>query len=227
MISYPFISHVTNDNEYGDRAITDEMERKFNSAVWNNGVCYTKDGNADLKVTADYGMNITINAGACVINGAKAILENNLSKKISAAHSSYNRIDLVVARFDLSDSVRSIDIYIKEGSPSTYPSAPSLVKENNYYELCLAEIRISKRATTINDSDITDTRVDAKKCGFISAAFPTSASNLVNTISESNNKIEKLRSDIIKANIAVENIIINDSDFEAKVVEVLGLGVKA
>ena len=58
MISYPFVSKITSSNPYGDRAITDEMERQFNMTCWSNGVFLISQNGSDLLVSPDNGMSI-------------------------------------------------------------------------------------------------------------------------------------------------------------------------
>lgn len=172
MISYPFVSKITSSNPYGDRAITDEMERQFNMTCWSNGVFLISQNGNDLQVIADNGMSIKINPGACHILGAKAVETTERIMTLSSSNSSLDRIDRVVARFDLSESIRSIELYLKEGTPSTTPVAPDLVRASNYYELALADIRVKAGVKEINSVDILDQRQNAEVCGLVIPAFP-------------------------------------------------------
>lgn len=173
MISYPFVSKITSSNPYGDRAITDEMERQFNMTCWSNGVFLISQNGSDLLVSPDNGMSIKITPGACHILGAKAVETAERIMTLSPSNSSLDRIDRVVARFDLSESIRSIELYLKEGTPSTTPVAPDLVRASNYYELALADIRVKAGVKEINSVDILDQRQNPEVCGFVQPAFPT------------------------------------------------------
>lgn len=173
MISYPFVSKITSSNPYGDRAITDEMERQFNMTCWSNGVFLISQNGSDLQVIADNGMSIKISPGACHILGAKAVETAERIMTLSPSNSSLDRIDRIVARFDLSEPIRSIEIYLKEGTPSTTPIAPDVVQASNYYELALADIRVKAGAKEINSVDILDQRQNPEVCGLVAPAFPT------------------------------------------------------
>ena len=173
MISYPFVSKITSSNPYGDRAITDEMERQFNMTCWSNGVFLISQNGNDLLVSPDNGMSIKITPGACHILGAKAVETKERIMTLSPSNSSLDRIDRVVARFDLSESIRSIELYLKEGTPSTTPVAPDLVRASNYYELALADIRVNAGANELSNADILDQRQNPEVCGFVVPAFPT------------------------------------------------------
>ncbi|WP_077391704.1 hypothetical protein [Mobilibacterium timonense] len=176
MISYPFESkNVTTDNPYGDRAITDEMEREFNQLTWTNGVFINDNSLVNsLKVSAVGGMQVAVAPGGCHINGAKAYESATRTFTLEASSDTYMRIDRIVARFDTSDSVRSIELYVKQGTPSTTAVAPTLVRASNYYELALADIYIGKSVTEITQSNITDQRLNSEVCGMVAPAFPTS-----------------------------------------------------
>lgn len=175
MISYPFESkNVTTDNPYGDRAITDAMEREFNQLTWTNGVFINDDKLVNsLKVSAAGGMQVSVAPGGCHINGAKGYEAATRMFTLEASSDTYMRIDRIVARFDTSDSVRSIELYVKQGTPSTTPVAPTLVRASNYYELALADIYIAKSVTEISQSNITDQRLNSEVCGMVAPAFPT------------------------------------------------------
>lgn len=173
MISYPFVSKITSSNPYGDRAITDEMERQFNVTCWSNGVFLISQNGSDLQVIADNGMSIKISPGACHILGAKAVETAKRIMTLSPSNSSLDRIDRIVARFDLSEPIRSIEIYLKEGTPSTTPIAPDVIQASNYYELALADIRVKAGAKEINSVDILDQRQNPEVCGLVAPAFPT------------------------------------------------------
>lgn len=241
MISYPFVSKITSSNPYGDRAITDEMERQFNMTCWSNGVFLISQNGSDLLVSPDNGMSIKINPGACHILGAKAVETAERLMTLSPSNSSLDRVDRIVARFDLSEQIRSIEIYLKEGTPSTTPVAPDLVQASNYYEIALADIRVKAGATEINNIDILDQRQNPEVCGFVQPAFPTNfdisaitdrytelLKGALNgtTAGELQNNIDGLREDIELAKINVSDLVINDLSFESELVSNLGNSVK-
>lgn len=198
MYSYPFVSKVTSDNPYGDRAITDAMERAFNRACWSNGVC----AGEDLFVQAGDGMNVAVSPGACIINGAKGVEETTRRLPISASNASLSRIDRIVARFDLSDAVRSIELYVKEGTPSTTPVGTNLVQADNYCEICLGEVTVAAGVSSISQADIKDTRADEDICGFVSAASPA--------VLPAKQYLEQLR-DMIDSNLQLLQSAIDDT----------------
>ncbi len=241
MISYPFISKTTPSDPYGDRAIDHKLEREFNKLCWSNGVFVTKNDGSELQVIAEGNMTVSILPGGCHIEGARGYEASKRNISISAAHSSLKRIDRIIARMDDSDSVRSIEIYKKEGVSSTTPTAPELVRESNYYEIALADIYVMPGATEITNANIVDTRLDRELCGMVIPAFPTplnleSISNqYVNLLQAAvsgtaagnlQNKIDKLRTDVSNANISMTDVHINNASLESELVQFFGESIR-
>lgn len=242
MISYPFISKTTPSDPYGDRVIDHKLEREFNKLCWSNGVFVTKNDGSELQVIAEGNMTVSILPGGCHIEGARGYEASKRNISISAAHSSLKRIDRIVARMDDSDSVRSIELYKKEGVSSTTPTAPELVRESNYYEIALADIYIMPGATEITNANIVDTRSDRELCGMVIPAFPTplnleSISNQYVSLLQAavsgtaagnlQNKIDKLRTDVSNANISMKDVHISNSTAESELVAFFGSAIRA
>ena len=64
---------------------------------------------------------------------------------------------------------RMVEIILKTGDESASPVPPELIRPaaGDYYELCLADIRLSAGQEIITQGNITDTRADSSVCGFI------------------------------------------------------------
>lgn len=167
MQSYPFTSQVTYDEQglpLYDRAVDSAFLRKVFAAYFSDGVFYNPT-NA-LQVVAGTGMQVQLNPGICHIRGAMGI-ESNLRTLSLTAAGSQPRIDTVVARLDLSQAVRSIELYVKTGTPAASPSAPSLTRDSTIWELGLANVSVGANVGTISQSNITDTRLDTSRCGMV------------------------------------------------------------
>lgn len=172
MQSYPFTSQVTYDEQglpLYDRAVDSAFLRKVFAAYFSDGVFYNPT-NA-LQVVAGTGMQVQVNPGICHIQGAMGIEPNLRTLSLTAA-GSQPRIDTVVARLDLSQAVRGIELYVKTGTPETgtpaaRPSAPSLTRDSTIWELGLANVSVGANVGTISQSNITDTRLDTFRCGMV------------------------------------------------------------
>ena len=177
--AYPIDSDATETNgtvTY-DRAINSAEYRKIRKRTLSNGV-YT-----GMNVVADSGMTVIVNSGAVEIEGACRNFDSSTTLALQSADSHYQRIDTVVARLDLSHSVRNINLYVKTGTPATTPVAPELTRTATIYEIGLANILIPTSSTSVSQERITDTRLDTSRCGLVHALNDFDSSALYNQIS--------------------------------------------
>lgn len=167
MQSYPFTSQVTYDEQglpLYDRAVDSEFLRSVFAAYFSDGIFY-KPTNA-LQVVAGTGMQVQVNPGICHIHGAMGIETETRTLTLETA-GTLPRIDTVVARLDLSLAVRSIELYIVKGTPSSTPQRPALTRDATIWELGLADIAVAANSSTVTQSAITDTRLDTERCGVV------------------------------------------------------------
>lgn len=170
MQSYPFTSEVTYDEKglpIYDRAVDSKFLRKVFAQYFSDGIFY--DQSNRMQVVADTGMQVKVLPGAIHIQGAIGIEEQERTLQAQAADD-LDRIDTVVVRRDLSQSVRSIDYYILKGTPAESPQAPALTRDSTIWEEGLANLFIAKNTSTISQQRITDTRLDPSRCGQVGAA---------------------------------------------------------
>lgn len=133
---------------------------------FNNGIFPT--GGNQLQVVSKNGMNLTVKKGACLIDGVVADTED-YQVTIEAAHSQLNRIDRVVVR--RTESLRKCELTIITGTPASSPTAPSISRNADIYDLCLAEVKVNAGTIDINQTMITDTRLDNRVCGIVTGAI--------------------------------------------------------
>lgn len=167
MKSYPFTSQVTYDEQglpLYDRAIDSSFLRKVFAQYFSDGVFYKPT--TALQVTVDTGMQVKVLPGSCHIQGAIGIEEAERTLTVQASETQ-DRIDTVVARLNLSLSVRTIDLYIVKGVAAMSPVAPALTRNATVWELGLANIFVAKNTATITQQRITDTRLDDSRCGLV------------------------------------------------------------
>ena len=172
MQSFPFTSEVTFDNSgfpQFDRAVGSDVLRSILSNYYSNGVFGISNTNC-FKVIASNGggMTLTVQPGACIINGATAY--NKDETRITLANSeALPRIDSIVLRLDDNKEQRSIRVEVIKGVAQSQPTKPAHVREGAVYDLVLANILVKANVATITNADITDTRIDKNVCGFVSA----------------------------------------------------------
>ena len=164
-----FDSEVTGVDENGmpvfDRAETSDLFRLLFANLVSSGVLATP-GDC-FKVNADTGLTVRIRPGFAMINGAFAYDAEESTVTLATANANLPRIDRVVLRCNYLN--RLCEIITKTGTPASIPAAPELLQpaSGDYYELCLATVRVEAGATSVTQSAITDTRGDSSVCGFI------------------------------------------------------------
>lgn len=164
---FPFDSNITGYDSDGypiyDRPADSSLLRGVISQFVSTGIFPTTDC---FKVEASEGMLITVKSGSAVINGVTAMEETTRTLTVQSSDDTYDRIDTVVLRYNNDISVRSIDLYVLEGTPAATPTPPILTRQTDYYELGLANLYIPVNSAVISDERITDTRTDEERCGY-------------------------------------------------------------
>lgn len=148
----------------GDRKYNaDDISNYFLKLI-SNGVFATPSNAMQVQASAD--MTVNVSAGWAFINCKW--LENTAAYPLTldAADVVLNRIDRIVLR--LSESPRTMGIYIKKGTPASTPTPPELARTKGViWELSLAKISIHAGTTAITQAMITDERADAGLCGWV------------------------------------------------------------
>lgn len=178
--SFPFDSMEVLNSESSkmepDRLYEAEVFRKYFAKFLSNGVYFGKYknyGENSMKVTADGGLNIRVATGAGIIEGAD--FENETEKVLTLERpSNGSRKDRVVVKLDKTLAVRETQLYIKKGATS---AGPALQRDNNIYEICLAEITV-KSSSNIGAADIVDKRIDSKLCGIVNSLISVDGAEL-------------------------------------------------
>lgn len=164
---FPFDSNITGYDNEGypiyDRPADSSLLRGVISQFVSTGIFPIANC---FKVEASEGMLITVKPGSAVINGVTAMEETTRTLTVQSSDTTYDRIDTVVLRYNNDISVRSIDLYVLEGTPAATPTPPTLTRQTDYYELGLANLYIPVNSAVISDERITDTRTDEERCGY-------------------------------------------------------------
>ena len=167
-LSFPFDS-VLDENGQDDRLYYSQDFATYFANFISNGV-YPNPSNA-LKIESINGLVLRAKAGSGFINGYGYVLNEDLEITLNTANATYTRKDIVVLRLDLVN--RYIKIYVKEGTPSSSPQIPTITRNDDIYELKLAEITIKPATQTITQADILDTRFNKSVCGIVSSVIET------------------------------------------------------
>lgn len=169
-VSWPFDSTLTQDgdgNPVYSRTYSSDVLAAILARYFRNGVFASpSDG---LQVLQNEGMTVLVKAGAANLNGRQFLEESDRVLAVQAAHASLDRIDTVVLRLNLDQSVLAVDLYMLTGTAAVTPAAPALTRNASVWELGLANPFIVKNATGITQQRITDTRLDDTRCGIVAS----------------------------------------------------------
>jgi hypothetical protein len=146
-----FFNSVSGDRVYN----AEEMTTYFDGLV-SDGV-YESVGDAMI-VRDEDGMNVSVGTGRALVLLHWIKNDTEYPLTIAAADVQYNRYDLIILKCDLSESARAITIEVKKGTPAENPAYPELTSTDTIKEMPLAAVRVTKNATAIYQSDITDLR---------------------------------------------------------------------
>lgn len=115
---------------------------------------------------AGNGLNIERMPGFGMVKGHFCYDDESDTMTLTAPQA-YSRIDRVIMRLNLLE--RMVEIIVKQGEEAAKPQPPALIRPSagDYFELCLAEITLTPKQTTITQSSINDTRANSAVCGFI------------------------------------------------------------
>lgn len=148
-----------------DRVYLAEHFAKYFSSFIGNGVFGGKSNELMVTQATNSGMKVEVLSGMGWINGFWYENDSNLSLDISVADGVLNRVDNIVLRFGRLE--REVKLEVVRGTPASNAVAPALRRDNDYYDLKLAEVSITAGKINITQADITDTRLNSEVCGFV------------------------------------------------------------
>lgn len=149
----------------GDRVYDAADFASYFKKLVSNGIFYSVASN--LQVTTTNGMFVKVMPGSAWINGYSYENTEPLNLTISTADGVNPRIDRVVIRFSAVN--REIRLAVLKGAATATPSPLPITRNNDIYELAIADISIPKGAVNISAQNITDTRLNTNLCGTVNS----------------------------------------------------------
>lgn len=143
-------------NVGGDRVYGSADWRNYFQCLMTNGVINKIGDELEITQALTPAKTVLVSTGAIYINGVIREITSALTLDVSENVSGNPRIDVIVARLDLTD--RQVEFAVLEGTPASSPTAPSVTQNSTIWEISLAEIELANGYFTITDSLITDTR---------------------------------------------------------------------
>lgn len=158
-----FFNSVLDQNGNPDRPYLAEDYASYFASFIGNGVFPNPSNN--LQVISNNNMTITIKQGKAWINGYFYMNTDDLILPIDVADGVLNRIDRIVLRLDFIN--REVKAKVKKGTFASSPTAPTLQRDADAYELALADVAVNKGIISISQGNITDKRLDNSLCGIV------------------------------------------------------------
>lgn len=133
--------------------------------VLSTGLLHVDEVPGLLVTNTGTDLSVNVSPGGAIMQGH--VYENTTTRALSIAlpGAFSDRIDRVVLRLDNRYETRHIKLFVKEGVASANPVVPPLQRDNEIYELSLAQIRVRSNTSTINPTDILDERLDKQVAG--------------------------------------------------------------
>lgn len=152
---------------------------EYFSKFLTNGIL---NGGTNLQVSCPgTDMSVSIAPGYAWINGyLYRICGSNLSLTVSDADAANDRIDRIVLRLDTTLANRYIKAFVIKGTPAAVPEAPALVRNDNVYEISLAQVLVVAGRSYIDGTQITDERLDTSVCGLVNSLIQADTTDIFN-----------------------------------------------
>jgi len=148
----------------------------FYDLLFESGIAYDSSGTLGFKVT-NSGTTLSVAAGLALGRGYWLKSDSAVSLTITAP-SSGSRIDRVVVKCDLTVSGTAFSVYLKAGTSGSSPAAPDLTRSSSYYELSVAQVKI----TSAGEVTLTDERANESVCGVIRPKNDTGIDELLSSM---------------------------------------------
>ncbi|RNB90153.1 hypothetical protein EDM59_01520 [Brevibacillus nitrificans] len=153
---------------------TDEDQREYRASEFaeyfnlflTSGVFHTDDRlrvfgtGTNMQVLVEEGYAFLLGYMYKIANGAKCLT-------IANADPTNDRIDRVVVRLDFNERV--ITAEVKQGVPAAVPVPPGLTRTQTVHEISLAQVRVIAGKSFIEQSQVTDERLNQSVCGLVSS----------------------------------------------------------
>lgn len=126
--------------------------------------------NDELAVKAAGGMNVTVEAGMAWLAykrfaGVAYANTEEMTLKLTDANRTQPRIDRVVVQYD--KALNRVALTTVVGAAAPKPVPPDVARNEDTYEISLAQVYVGAGVTEITASDITDERGNESVCGWM------------------------------------------------------------
>lgn len=148
-----------------DRIYSAEHFAEYFASFIGNGVFADPATSFQVISNIPSDMTVLVKAGKAWIQGYYCNNDNNMTLNVDPADGSLDRVDAIVLRWSKAD--RAITLAVKTGTAMASPTAPTLERSADNYEIMLATVDVVAGATAISQTAIADKRADSSVCGWV------------------------------------------------------------
>lgn len=151
MLTYGFYNSVNHDRTYDALQMSSMLD-----GIISDGVFENVGNKFYVSENPDAALSVLVDPGRAWFNHTWTVNDSRMVLTIPESHQTLARIDAVVLEVNADIAVRENSIKIISGEPSSDPQRPTLINTETVHQYALAYIRVSPRATTIAQADITN-----------------------------------------------------------------------
>lgn len=176
MERYRFFDSIDGEDEryYTADEFAEYFEQVISSGILNGGT--------NLQVVCSgTDMSVQIKEGCAWLGGYLYKIDAEpLKFTLDAADPTLDRIDRVVIRLDKRLEHRYVKAFVLKGEPAGEPTAPGLTRDENIYEIALAQVLIIAGKSFVEAYQITDERLDTGVCGLAGSLITADTTDIFN-----------------------------------------------
>ena len=176
MERYMFFYSVDGEDEryYTADEFADYFRQVISSGILNGGT--------NLQVVCSgTDMQVQINQGYAWLEGYLYKIDTKpLALTLDTADPSLDRIDRVVIRLDKTLENRYVRAFVLKGEPAGIPVAPTITRDENIFELSLAQIKVIGGKSYVEGGEITDERLNTEVCGLANSLVTADTTDIFN-----------------------------------------------
>lgn len=162
MLFFPFDS--LNVGGVEDRIYYSQDWADYFGQFIGNGVFPNPSNNLKIE-SLNNSLVLTLRKGSAFAKGVIYVQKRDFTFSITKPHLTLGRKDIIVCRLD--NISRTFQPLYIAGTASATPVAPSIIRNDDTWDLLLCTISVGANATSITTANLTDNRPNNTVCGFV------------------------------------------------------------
>ena len=164
---YGFFDSVDLGNGNYDRVYSSAEFSHYWALLVGDGVFIQPSTSLNVVATTPLSMSIKVLPGTGWIKGHYLTIPDDMDEPIDVpvADPSLPRIDSIIMALNNND--RDMKLYVRSGTAAVSPTAVALQRNDDVWELELAQITLAAGAGNITQQSIRDMRTDPDRCGIV------------------------------------------------------------